>query len=298
MTTVKAGHSAADLAAMTMDLPLVEWIDIEQIIEGENPLGAAMPQEDFERLQSHIAEHGIEDALVLGPADAEGARELIDGFHRLKIARTLGIKRVPFRECTKEPTRYAVLRQLARRNLSRSAQALVVFNAEREAITRLQGHFATFMICQRELAANYGVALTYLNDLCKAWERLVGREAAEANEKWAAFEQLIVEGGNKPSRALAGAAGQMATAGKAKAATDYTRLALGSLTSLEGAWDHVEEIDWRDEAVSARLEEASVSFTAKLPQLLRGPVTKAICETWSEGELKALRRRIDETLTR
>lgn len=290
------GLSQEALARMTEDLPLVEWIAIDRIVVGENPLGTAMSAEDFGRLRDHVRRFGIEDALILGPADGEGQRNLIDGFHRLKIARELGLAQVPYRECTARPEAYAIERQLARRNLSRAAQALIVFNYARKVQAAENGWFRTSALNQSLLADHFGINKGYLCDIIKAWERLVGATESEPTEKWRAFEMMIVDNGSKPSRCLAGVAGQVATAGKARSETDYTRLALGSLVSLEGSWDHAAEIDWRDEAVASRLERSSCAFAAKLPQLLRAPVAQAICAAWPEAELRGLKKQIEEQL--
>lgn len=276
------------LAQATGDLR--PMLPLTAIIAEENPL-SAMGAEDFRRLRENIAAHGIEDPLVLGPADAEGQRLLVDGFHRLKVAQELGITHVPYIEMPRgaHPSDYALRRQLARRNLSRSGQALMVFNVLREGFIREKGYWDSERLRINETARDYDIPKPYLSNMVKAWDRLVGRTVAEPTQQWAVFEHMLLDNGASPSRALAGVAGQIATAHAERLATDDTRLALASFTSTLGAWEHYGAIKWDELGVTERLRESTRAFTAKLPQLLRHALIEGLTD-WPENDLAAVRR--------
>jgi len=122
----------------------------------------------------------------------------------------------------------------------------------------------------------------------KADEEVMGKIRAQ---------YLQVLGGVSPVRrwraALGGAA---ATAGKARAETNLPDLLLRAATSMRTVFANWAKVEW--ESVKARecVENRVVDVLATMPEFMRAYLTGTIPTTWSEIELKALRRAIDERL--
>ncbi len=264
----------------------VKLISAERIIAGDNPL-PPLREDDMANLVASIEECGIENPLVLGPADAEGNRDLIDGFHRYQVASDLGIKFLPYIELkAADVPAYVVRKALAQRNLAKSAKALIVFNH-----CRLTGELNDSSL--RGLAERYVVAKTSLCDISAAFVELCpdGEETA----KWAKFCDIILENGVLPARALAGAQGAIESDGKGKADANYSVLLLSGLKTLNNVFANYTKVEWGNPLFADQYSQLMADALEACPQALVEDVSEGILN-WSETDLRILKRGIDRKL--
>jgi hypothetical protein len=80
--------------------PKVEWVDTDKIYpfrEFDRIDNSMYSDEDFEKFKKSIAEEGIKEALILKYHQYSKTALLIEGNHRLRAARELGLDKVPVR---------------------------------------------------------------------------------------------------------------------------------------------------------------------------------------------------------
>lgn len=96
--------------------------------------------EDFARLKSDIEKHGIHDALIVTPANADGIRTVLAGHNRLRAALELGLTFVPVRVMTfkskDEQTRFIIRDNILRRQLTAPQKAQLLAELYPDAMDR------------------------------------------------------------------------------------------------------------------------------------------------------------------
>lgn len=80
-------------ASFTEDMPLDELMKYAKQESLRNPVGSS----EYEALKSKIKTEGIKDPLILGYDREKKLAELVEGNHRLSIAKELGLENVPVR---------------------------------------------------------------------------------------------------------------------------------------------------------------------------------------------------------
>lgn len=194
-----------------------------------------LSQEQYAALKASIEKRGILQPIVIAKL------KVVDGRHRLRIAKELGLATVPVIESVDvAPLDYALESAIAGRQLTKSAIVLILWEkhpalAEDRGARMKAGKRPSDSITGSELAARYRVPREYFSLIAAVWD-----STTEAG--WQKARTAILEDEISLPRIRAGAAGAAATSGSKKNATNYFSTCRTGLVSIREAFKNWKKV--------------------------------------------------------
>lgn len=171
---------------------------------------------EFERLKNDIAAHGIHDALIVTPEEADGARVILAGHNRWRAAQELGMVTVPVRVVVlndADQVKFIIRDNLLRRQLSPEevrARIRVLYGEElqqdrrggdrkskeaREGKSKVHG--AIFDPLHKKIAREIGITEGTAKRYLAAIRNPEGKTATKASVKASQTPEISTERGAK-----------------------------------------------------------------------------------------------------
>jgi hypothetical protein len=222
------------------------YVDIEKLtihpIAEESPSLSANAQS--------ILEASIRDIGITSPVTINHEYQILDGRHRYKTAKAIGLSRVPFVFCNKDPRSVVLASVLARRQLTKAGIALTVFEmhpalmehknkggrpkavkADEKTLHSVESFIKSF----QDLAVEYDVHPNYFTDISKTFTEYKNAPAEKRElyeNAWQKFRDNLLHHEMGPGPAYTAFVSQVGTTGKPRGNPKY--LVLGENGVLSG----------------------------------------------------------------
>jgi hypothetical protein len=287
-------------------------------VEGENRM-TALTEADYDALRENIEEFGLQRPLIVKPVDSAGLHKVVDGHHRLKIARGLGMDVVPCTVLGLEmytEDEFAIRCAVGNgRQLTQAHKALLAFEQHRTEIIlacdenkggqpfqKVRGSLPVHGAPVDEpfsvtsLENRRGLRHGDLGTLNKAWAKFC--PDGTTTEDWATLRNLVSRGSGVGA-AVAGIGGKKATDGKQRQDPKPDLLVLEAAKVLARRMANLAELDWKnyEDQEPGAINKAEfyqhlqVIF-ARFPEEARGMARNWILHNWPEEESDALGKRL------
>ena len=255
----------------------------------------ALAVDQYERLKESIRQLGLQEPIRITPAN-----EVVDGKHRLAIARELKLQTVPVLVLTGEvdALAYAIDSATARRNLTTSGIVLLLFlkhpqlaecRAERTG-GRPPSKTGQLLASYRQVCEHYRVPRDYFTILPEI------REACN-DEEWTQLQAKIFAGEASIPALHAGVHGKIPTKGKNKRNAKYAKLAPKAAVTLANAFRKWTQLEFFNERAALKTDKALHDMFSVVPDTIRHMQADVIVDTWPAHEraelMKALRAKAD-----